>query len=160
MYDSVTWQAIPADAEVVAGYRDGRLYAWPQAAWAAFPHAIGITVTGQTLDAQVGDVEWGDMTPFNAAEWQAAQRAAGIPEGVVYASLSRLEEVLTACGRTRLWSAHYTGVEHICSEACRVDAPNLPADFPWDLIVATQWIDHGPNGENYDISLCAEGWPR
>jgi len=161
MYDSVTPGAIPADAEVVAGYDDGALYTWPESAWARFPNAmqVHITATGQTLYATLADVEWGDLDEQGAHNWRSQQAAEGIPQGGVYASLSRLGAVVAACGPCPLVSAHYTGMEHLCSEACRPDAPNLPADFDWSLIVATQWTNHGPNGENVDISLCAAGWP-
>lgn len=168
MYDSVNWKAIPDSAERVALYDDGALYRTPQA---AFDHFIAlgaaiehITVTGETLTAQWADVEWGDLDEYGADTWLARRRLAqhtgglppGLPEAGVYSSLSRLGAVVEVCGHVPLWSAHYTGVPHLCSEACRKDAPNLPADFPWELIVRTQYVNHGPNEENYDISLVRE----
>jgi len=148
-------------AEVVAGYDDGVLYTWPASAWARFPNAVKvhITATGQTVLANLADVEWGDMDEQGAARWRSQQAAAGIPQGAVYASLSRLGAVVAACGPCSLVSAHYTSVAHLCSEACRPDAPNLPADFDWNLIVGTQYTDHGPQNENYDMSLLRAGWP-
>jgi hypothetical protein len=154
MLDSVDPNAIPADAPIVAGYDDGALYAWPASAWDRFTGTkVHITVTGQTLTSQWGDVEWGDMDEAGAADWVRRQVAAGMPRGGVYASLSRLGDVVAACGQVKLWSAHFTFKPHICSEACRPDAPNLPADFPWELVVGTQFANRGAQGENVDISL-------
>ncbi|MGH2468611.1 MAG: hypothetical protein ACRDGF_00945 [Chloroflexota bacterium] len=142
---------------MVAVYDDGALYATPALDVARFTTAgkrlIHITATGETLTAQFGDVENGDLDEPGARDWRSRQAAARLAQGGVYGSLSRLGAVVAVCGRVPLWAAHYTYSAHVCSEACRADAPNLPADFDWSLIVGTQYADHGPNGEHYDMSL-------
>lgn len=145
MYDSATPAAIPADAEVVAGYVDG-LYKWTDADWARFPNAakVRITVLGSYVDGDVLDVEQGDATPSYCPKWIEARQADGLAVPTIYCSSSVVPAVQSACvGLTyNLWVAHYTYTEHI-----------EPGS------VATQWTDHGPNGENVDISLCSIGWP-
>jgi len=139
MYDSTTAADIPADAEVVAGYVDG-LYRWSDADWARFPNAakVRITIDYTNMDADVLDCESGDATPEQAAVWL---RNGG---KTVYCNVSTKPAVDTAYGRSdwEWWAAHYTFVEHL-----------------EDGSVATQYADHGPNGEHYDVSLCAAGWP-
>ncbi len=158
MWDSTTPEAIPVDAEVIAGYDDGALYSWPDSAWQRFSGAkVRITATGQTLTSDVADVEWGDMTPAGAAAWQSQRAAAGFPQGVVYCSLSKVMDVLARCGPTRLWVAHYTYTAHLCSSQCLRDE-GWAGEIPDGLVVATQYANRGPNGENVDMSLCA-GWP-
>jgi hypothetical protein len=160
MFDSVDPYAIPVDADVVGGYDDGWLYRWPHSAWSRFKGTqVHITATGETLTAQVGDVEMGDMEPANAAAWRARQAQAHIEPGVVYCSLSRVQEVFDACGPSvKLFTAHYTFVPHLCTTDC-LRAANLPGELPDGSVVATQYADHGPQNQNYDLSLCAPGWP-
>ncbi|MGH8359060.1 MAG: hypothetical protein ACRESF_16345 [Pseudomonas sp.] len=146
MYDSVTWQAIPADAEVVAGYIDG-LYRWPDEAWARFPKArqVRIAVFASTNAGDVLDVETGDATPAQSRDWVVKRLAAGIIP-TIYCDLSNIDAVRAACSGLTFdwWAAHYTGVPHL-----------EPGS------VATQWADPAAgSGSDYDISLCAPGWPR
>jgi hypothetical protein len=58
MFDAVTPENIPKDAEIVGGYLNGR-YAWSAADWARFPHAmhVRISVRAAFLDGHVLDVE-------------------------------------------------------------------------------------------------------
>lgn len=75
MYDSTTASDIPADAEIVAGYVDGR-YAWSDADWARFPNAVKVRISVfGSLDADVLDVEPSDATPADAAVWVAQKNA-------------------------------------------------------------------------------------
>jgi len=145
MYDSVTPSAIPADAEVVAGYVDG-LYRWSDADWARFPNAakVRIAVFPWTNDGDVLDVETGDATPAQAPGWLAQRQAANPGKRfTIYCSLSWVPEVQAACQGLDydLWIAHYTYQEHL-----------EPGS------VATQWTDKGSNGLNVDISLCLSSW--
>src|ERR1035437_3344497 len=70
MYDSTNADDIPSGAEIVAGYIDGG-FDWSVANWERFSDAqkIRITVTASNLQADVLDVENGDASPGQAAEW-------------------------------------------------------------------------------------------
>jgi hypothetical protein len=152
MFDSVTLDAIPSDAQAVAGYVDG--YAtwprlkklWPRA------HRLSITLT-DTLDADCIDVENGAATIADAAVW-AVRRASPTCRPVVYISISRvggllfaLREVGIARQNVRIWTAHYTGRPHICTRECCTGAP--PVGFEAD---GTQWTENAL-GRNLDESL-------
>lgn len=145
MYDSVTPSAIPQDAEVVAGYIDGR-YAWSAADWNRFPRAVKLTIAVfASHDADVLDVEIGDATPQEAPGWIIRQQARGLTVPTIYCNTATIGAVRAACaGLTyNWWAAHYTFEPHIENGS-----------------VATQYADHGPNGENVDVSLCQVGWPN
>jgi hypothetical protein len=144
MYDSVTPTAIPSDAEVVAGYVDG-LYRWSQSDWDRFPTAVKVTIAVfANDDADVLDVETGDATPQQAPDWIRRQIVRGVSVPTIYCNMSVIDQVRAACVGLPFnwWAAHYTYVEHL-----------EPGS------VATQWTDHGPQGRNVDISLCATQWP-
>lgn len=145
MFDSTTPGEIPADAEVVAGYVDG-LYRWSDADWARFPNAakVRIAVFPTTNDGDVLDCESWDARPRECPGWLAMRMAAKPGRYAIYCNVSTIAEVRAACAGIPFdwWAAHYTGVPHL-----------------EDGSVATQWTDHGPNGSNLDISLCAAGWP-
>jgi hypothetical protein len=140
MYDSVQWQKIPANAQMVAGYVDGA-YAWPQRAWARFPHAshvrISVIPPGDPAHAGVLDVETGaasvaDAPPFIRTRHRAGHRA------VIYVQRSLVAEVRRACRGLSfgLWVADWTGEPHRLADMKDV--------------VAIQW-DGGVN-KPYDIS--------
>lgn len=147
MYDSVTWQAIPADAELVAGYLDG-LYRWPNEAWQRFPNAVKvyIVINPRNDSGLVLDCEWGDATPADCPGWIRMRQASGLAIPTIYCSASVVPDVQAACtGLTfDLWVAHYTGVEHLEPGSA-----------------ATQWADpDAGSGGDWDISLCQSWWPR
>jgi hypothetical protein len=95
MYDSVNAWGIPLSAEYVAGYGDGARFRWSNAAWERFrgkgskTRLYVITVTGDML-ADIGDVETGDMTDQDAANWVKRMHSAGFTP-TLYASGSRWE---------------------------------------------------------------------
>ena len=154
MYDSIDLSQIPSDAAAVAGYTGGR---WPTFARlrGQFPRArlLSIAVTaGYAADCL--DIETGDATPADAAAWYERQKARGITRPCLYASASMMEAdvvpVLRAAGIdrgvVRLWSAHYTGIPHICSSTT-CGATSIPMD-------GTQWTNRA-EGRNLDESLLA-----
>jgi len=112
LYDSVDASVIPADAEAVAGYVDGR-YRWSAADWARFRGLkLGIAVFA-TDDGDVLDVEAGDATPDQAPGWVVRQRARGI-DPIVYCSRSAWPAVRAAFAAAgvpepRWWIAQYDG---------------------------------------------------
>lgn len=156
MYDSTTVGDLPPGAAAYAGYVDGH---WPTYAQLAAAHPgarlVSITVTGRH-DADCVDVETGDATPAHGARWVADQLRHEPPGArpIVYCSQSLLPAVMAALGaagvtrrQVRLWTAHYDHGEHLCSPAaCRAATA---AD-------GTQWADHGPAGEHYDVSTLVE----
>lgn len=142
MYDSTTASDIPADAEIVAGYVDGR-YAWSDADWARFPNAVKVRISVfGSLDADVLDVEPSDATPADAAVW-VAQKNARREHATVYCGGYNRTQVDAVCAGLEydVWLADPTGVAH-----------NNDA--------ATQYSWHGFTGEHFDLSLCADWWPR
>jgi hypothetical protein len=151
-YDSVTLEAIPANAQAVAGYVGGKYETYGEVV-KKWPHAHHLSIAvNATEDAECLDVENGDATPGQAAEWfkHHARRA----KPVFYASLSvvpELEAALKTGGFERdqylVWSAHYTGIPHICGPS-----EGLPTAAD-----ATQWTDKAL-GRNLDESLCTDGF--
>jgi hypothetical protein len=148
MYDSVTAGAIPADAEMVAGYIDGH-YRWSDQDWARFPHAVKvrIAVHASTNDGHVLDIESGDATPAQGPGWVLMRRRAGADPSV-YCSLAVWDQVRGAFRAAGVrepyyWIAAYPG-----------NGANL---YPGS--VAHQYANQGPHGENVDVSVVAEHWP-
>lgn len=153
MYDSVTVEAIPSDAEYCAGYVNG-LYANIPRIEAHCPHVkhiLTIDINGRA-NAECLDVEPGDASAAQVPGWVREQRLRGIAKPVVYTSASYVTTVLRALygagmsrGDIRLWSAHYIG-PHICNPNCGYG--NWTAD-------GTQYTQTG-YGRNLDISLLRE----
>jgi len=149
MYDSVTAADIPRTALMVAGYVDGA-YAWTAGDWAYHGAAVHvrITVTGNTLDAHVADVENGDLTPAQGAAWLARKKAAG-QLGCLYFSQGNWPAVAAAAKAAGLgpndwtqWPASWTGA-----------VPSLANNY------AIQY-DHPPHsGGHYDLSAVRDYWP-
>jgi hypothetical protein len=134
MFDSVNPGAIPADAQMVAGYFNGE-FAWPAEAWKRFPHAakVRIDVTGAApRNAGVLDVENGDASPAQAPGWVRARLAAGFV-ATVYCNRATWPAVKAACQglKVKYWIADWTHVPH-----------GLPG------AVAVQWTD----GPQFDTS--------
>jgi hypothetical protein len=155
MYDSIDISQIPADAPCVLGYVDGR---WPTAGslGAKFPMArlITLTVLGGNAVADGCDIETGDLTPQQGAEWIARRIAAGQHRPVAYASAGNMGAVLdelAAAGvqrsQLRLLSAHYGIGPHICGpSSCHL--MSIEAD-------GTQWTSSAL-GRDLDESVLAD----
>ena len=121
MYDAVDISQIPSNPAAVAGYVDGAFQTAHVLA-ARFPHARLLTIAvSASSDAMALDIETGDATPSQAAQWYARQKARGVQRPVLYASVELMHEqvvpALRAAGvgrpDVRLWAAHYAG-KHIC----------------------------------------------
>ena len=149
MYDSVEVSQIPANAAAVAGYVGGK---WPTFAQLVkvFPkaHRLSIAVNASE-DAECLDCEPGDATVSEAPAWFNRQIKRGVKLPCLYTSLSNVNALHSAMenagisrDRYRIWSAHYTGVAHICSPA---EGINTTAD-------GTQYYDKAL-GKNLDVSL-------
>lgn len=143
MYDSVTPANIPESAQVVAGYIDGD-YAWPRQAWNRWPDAekVLITVTG-LLYGNVADVENGDMTPGQAADWLRAKQRAGMRGCTVYCSLGNLGPLLAACRGLRyyLWVADWTDSAHTVGSAAATQYSNVGDAYDMSECYSQEWLD-------------------
>lgn len=151
MYDSVTVSEIPRTAQAVAGYVGGRWPTYEQLA-REFPraHKLSIAINAGE-DAECLDIENGDATPEEAPAWFQRQEKRGVHRPVLYGSLSVMGQVvghMTNAGierkRYRVWTAHYTGVAHLCGPH---EGLSTEAD-------ATQWTDKAL-GQNLDESITA-----
>jgi hypothetical protein len=150
MQDSVNAHALIPGADFYAGYADGR-YKNVADIRARFPHTrvISITVLGTTLDVDAADIETGDLTPASGARWARAKHNRG-DHPTLYCNTSTRPAVEAECHKLGLelhrdyeiWEAHYDNVAA------------LPAGA-----VAKQYRDHGPHGENVDMSVVADYWP-
>jgi hypothetical protein len=149
MYDSVNAAAIPADAQLVAGYVDGR-YAWTAADWARFPHAVHVPIAVfPTTNAGVMlDCENGDATPTQCPGWVRMRRAAGV-DPTVYCSYSAWPTVRAAFAAAGEPPPHYL-IAGYPDPVGPDGKPIVPAGA-----IGHQWIDRGP----YDESLVADYWP-
>ena len=144
MYDSVDPLSIPTNADLIAGYIDGR-YAWPEQSWLPVSGVtkVQIAVRPTTNDGHVLDVETGDALPTDAPGWVVKRRAAGaIPS--VYCNVTTWPAVRQAFSGARVpepgyWIAAYPGIG--------------PIIYPG--AVAHQYADPGP----YDLSIVADYWP-
>lgn len=119
MYDSTQPSLIPAGAEAVAGYVDGR-YKWTQADWDRFTNAkikLRIT-TWASLDADYVDCEHGDATPDSAFNWIQAKRVTGCADAGVYADANNWDKITHLFDLARLmlpplWLAKWDGVAEL-----------------------------------------------
>src|SRR5262249_21131059 len=146
MYDSISARAIPSGAQAVAGYVGGR---WPDYSLIAqrFPKARHKSVAVNALEnADILDVENGDASPAEAPAWYRRQKGRGLKLPGFYANESTMPAVVSAVtdagikpSEYVLWVAHYDGIASLAV-----------GGFPGAK--AKQYIDHGPNGENVDIS--------
>ena len=143
-YDAIHPANIPTNAQMVAGYVDGR-YAWSAADWARFPHAVKvrIAVFSTTNDGHVLDVEPGCSTPANAPGWVVRRRKAGV-DPTVYCSLSAWPTVRAAFAAAKVAPPHYWVAAY----------PGNGATL-YPGAVAHQYANPGP----VDISVVADIWP-
>lgn len=149
MYDSTDATAIPADAEMVAGYVDGR-FVWPQAWWDRFPNAtkVRIAVFASTNDGTVLDVENGDATPAQAPRWLQNRLAAGESRPTIYCSRDARDAVEAACQGIQhdLWIGTLDGTENIPGTVAVQYAGTAITHADFDLSIVTD--DTWPGGLN------------
>jgi hypothetical protein len=157
MLSTVTVDAIPLDAQAVAGYvGDWCTTYWKLVARCPKAMHLAIAVSAEE-DAECLDVETGDATPAEVPAWVRRQLDRGVRRPVIYASVSTmatilalLEEAGIASSEIRLWTAHYTQVAHLCGpESCGYGLP-VSAD-------ATEWTDRALDS-NLSESMCADAF--
>lgn len=155
MYDSIDPTQMSGLAmDAAAGYIDGK--------WQTFPrlgqftpngtYLMSITVFGN--EAEAADIENGDLTTVQGAQWAKAMLALGHWRPVVYTQANNIDNLVTelaAVGVTRnqvrLWSAHYNFVPHICA----------PTACGFSSADGTQWTNSA-SGRNLDQSQLPSGF--
>lgn len=154
MWDTATPSAIPiggAGCDATAGYIPGCRYPSSEEIRRRVPNKPHLTIcTTANADAMCLDVEPRYATPDQTPAWVDRQHARGMAMPVVYTMASWSAAVRQALGGRQylLWSAHYgLGRAHICGTDPYCIYP---------LADATQWANHGPNGENVDQSLLSD----
>ncbi|MEU4804302.1 hypothetical protein [Actinosynnema sp. NPDC023587] len=154
MYDSTRPWEIPAGAEMVAGYVDGR-WAWSQEAWDRFRNAIKVRISavGATHHAEVFDVEPGCIwPPENVVPLVVRARAAGI-DPTVYCNRRNhwagVRAVFDAADvpQPHYWVAEYDGVAEV------------PAGSVGKQYRAPEASGKAKSPAHYDISSMADYWP-
>lgn len=151
MYDSTTIDQIPADAKAVAGYVGGNWTTYPKLVQ-RFPHARVVSIAVASWQAaECVDRETGDVPAALVPAWVGRAKARGVKRPIVYVSASEAQSLVNLLFRSgyrrssyRLWTAHYTGREHLCGPRCGF-GQLAPSD-------ATQWTDKAL-GRNLDQSL-------
>jgi peptidoglycan hydrolase-like protein with peptidoglycan-binding domain len=129
--------------DAIAAYGNGSYTNYDRAR-RQFPRLrlLEIDVRGDGI-GNAGDFEPGDMSYDHAGRWAKGRISAGVWRPVLYFSASHWREIMSSLAdagiarqEVRIWTAHYTGTEHLCSSACGFGI-NGTAD-------ATQWgsTDH------------------
>jgi hypothetical protein len=157
MADSTSAADLPAGCDAYAGYKSG-IYANWLAVNTRFPHAHLLSIAiFATVDADCLDIEPGCAHPSDAPAWVRRQQSLGVYRPVLYANWATMSQVLAvlsvagiARSAVRLWVAHYTYREHICSPAA-CNAAGFTAD-------GTQWADDKLGRGHFDSSLLADNF--
>jgi hypothetical protein len=152
--------------EAVAAYGNGK-YDNFKTAKKQFPdaHVIEVDVSGEGI-GNCGDFEPGDMAYSSAGKWAKDRIAAGVHRPIIYFSASNWGEImksLKAAGLSRkdvrIWTAHYTGKEHLCSPACKNLGVTGKADATqWGSPQAAGTLPAPYAGRNIDVSKTAPGF--
>jgi hypothetical protein len=139
MYDSVSWEKIPADAQMVAGYQDGD-FAWPAAAWAKFAKVNPVRISnyspGDWAHCGVLDVERGAASVSDIAGFVRNRHAHGW-SSVIYTAESNVPAVRAALAAEKLpaclWVADWTGEPHQVADMTGVIAVQYKSTPDYDV---------------------------
>lgn len=159
MYDSTSPWDIPRNAQLVAGYVDGR-YTWPQAWWDMFPNSVHVRISAVgRVTAPVGDVEDGCIWPVeNAVDWVLRARADGY-DPTIYINQANDWRPCKAAFAARgvpephWWVAKYDGVALVPPGAVAKQYAH-PADPPGSWPSGPHEVD-----KHYDVSAVDDYWP-
>jgi len=146
MYDSASPQFIPAGAEAVAGYIDGK-YKWASAYWTRFAAArkFRISLEGNVL-ADIFDVEGGTLDIAGVAR-VAAIRASAYLSSVVYCSLDNWEANKAVIGDLPVawWIADYINGHTPTAPmegACGWQYASLSPRYDLSVVDTDQWPNY------------------
>src|SRR4051812_11969732 len=144
MYDAVTPTNIPRNAEMVAGYVNGK-YAWTQQEWDLFPNAtkVEISVRAYWDAGHVLDVEAGDATPAEAPAWAIKRRQAGITP-TIYCNRSTWPYVVSAFEQANVPQPHFW-----------IATGSRTTVIPNGAVAAQTYLDY----QGVDISYVNDYWP-
>lgn len=163
LYDSVTGNACPLDAQAIAGYVDGPYgpgdifgSGWSQSAWNRYPKAYHVTITVKGKPgARVADCEPGAIwPPAKVAQWAKSEIAAG-RRPTIYGDLydwseigDSIDKALAAVGLER--------GRDVDGWVASVGPAVIPPGF-----VALQYAQDQPgvNGGRVDLSVTNGVWP-
>jgi len=147
MFDGVTPGAVPAGAQLYAGYLDG-MYQSYSALAARYPDAVHvpIAVSAYLNAGAVLDVEAGDATSEQAVNWVLLRRLTGA-DPTVYCNTSTWSYVRAAFQTHDVPEPHYWVAQYV-ADPTRV--PAIPTGA-----VALQYYDYG----GYDASVVLDHWP-
>jgi peptidoglycan hydrolase-like protein with peptidoglycan-binding domain len=152
MFDDTDVSKLPAGPDFAyAGYVGGLFPTFPELQRRFPGHRLLSIAVNASEDAECLDIEKGDATVEDAPGWFKRQVARGVAFPVLYCSagnLIALESTMAAAGISRLayrlWSAHYTHAEHLCSpKTC---------GFGFTEVDGTQWTNQA-NGISLDQSV-------
>jgi hypothetical protein len=107
---------------------------------------VRIACFAPTDDGVVGDVETGDMLPWEAPSWVVRRRQHGV-DPTVYVNLSNWAPTRTEFQLRRIPEPHYW-------LALYDDIPVLPSGA-----VAKQFANAAFSGGHFDLSVVADYWP-
>jgi len=140
-FDAVDAANIPAGAQAMAGYVDGA-YRSLGPMRVRLPEALWLSIaTSPSSDAMVLDVEQGDAGPTSAVQWVVGQLRQGVRRPCLYVGLSNVPGLLAALAHSgiqrqqvRLWTAHWTGIAHICGPECGISESNRPGATQYESL--------------------------
>lgn len=151
MYDAVDASALPNDPSALyLTYIDGSATSGHRARMlerfgaGVAPRLVGVTVTGQSLDAPVADVERYDMSPLAGAVWARRRRSLG-RWPTIYCSASAWEGVRQAVRSEDL--DPYAEVSW------------LIADYDGVRAIPPGAVGKQYDSTSYDTSVVADFWP-
>ena len=145
MIDTVDAARITGRPALVAGYIDGD-YAWDREDWGlpAVRGAIKNLITvGGSLIANTYDIENGDGTPEQGAQWIRAKQAAGKRGCTIYCARSNLQAIWEACEGLAyyIWVADWTGEPHEVPNTVACQYTNLrAADVDVSVVYSGEWV--------------------
>lgn len=149
MYDTVTPADLPADAQAIALYIDGR-YAVTDDIWKAHPRALRCEIATDinTRRGTMLDCEPGNCTPAQVPYWVAHRLQAGVKLPVVYCSRSEWGEVASYVHASGLVAgyliADWTGEPHDLPGTVGVQYANPPR------------LPQALQGRNLDVSVLTD----
>lgn len=157
MFDSVNPGAIPADAQLVAGYVDGN-WKWPADAWDRWPHAAKVRISNtpprDIADCSVADIETGALRLADARPFIEARNRFRKGTATIYADMAHLPYIGKACAGLdyNVWAAWWAGLP---TEAEIADIRSHLR--PGARLVAIQYRSDA--AADYDLSLVlADDW--